>query len=293
MNPSVTEEKFKRVYVEIGNICNLQCSFCPEVEKRDFQIELEPFRKVLLQVREHTERVCFHLMGEPTFHPLFPQLVDIAHELSVKAEITTNGTRLAPEIEAALLKPAVVQVNFSLQSFFDNFPKADPQTYLQKIFSFTRQAMSVRPDLYINYRLWNLVSGETSINELVFCAIEREFGVSLNRRVDPGHRKSKRIVQRLYLHFDSRFEWPHLQKGVAKTSGSCYGTRTHVGIHADGSVVPCCLDKEAVISLGNVHEQDLSQILQGEKFLKIKKGFEQGVLVEELCQRCDYARRFN
>lgn len=288
------ETRFRKVYLEIGNICNLQCSFCPVVDREKHRLEQEQFRSILREIKPHTDRVCFHLMGEPLSHPQFAAFVGVAEEEGIPVEITTNGTLLNPAIEDALLRPGIHQVNFSLQSFFDNFPGVNPDTYLEKIFRFCQRALAERPDLYINFRLWNLTAGATEDvqNETLLKKIEARFGVEINRRVEPALRKSKKLTGRLYLHHDTRFEWPHPSHPERDSRGSCQGTRTHVGIHADGTVVPCCLDKEARLPLGKVGRQKFSDILGSPRFLAMRAGFEKNQLVEELCRRCDYSRRF-
>ena len=286
---------FQKIYLEIGNICNLQCSFCPEVERKKWQLNESDLRSLLEKVKEHAQFVCFHVMGEPLAHPQFPQFVRIAEMLQVPVEITTNGTLLSEVNQEALLNPIVRQVNFSLQSFFDNFPQANGVSYWQKIFAFTQLALTKRPELYINYRLWNLTSAdkEDQKNEALLQAIEQEFEVQINRNVDPRLRKSKKLLGRLYLHYDTRFRWPNPSDAKIREQGSCYGTRSHIAVHANGTVVPCCLDKEARIPLGNLLQDSLEEIMAGERFQKMRKGFETGHLVEDLCQRCDYATRFN
>lgn len=285
--------EFSKVYVEIGNICNLQCSFCPEVERKKFQMAEEELRKILLQVKPHAKRACYHLMGEPTGHPLFDRMVEVAVDVGLPLEITTNGT-MVQKFESALLLPIVHQVNFSLQSYLDNFPATSPEPYFEKILSFTELALEKRPDLFLNYRFWNLQDGEEldERNELFLAMVEKRFGVNLNRRVNPKLTKSKRVVGRLYLHYDTRFEWPSPTAPLLRTKGSCYGTRTQLGIHADGTVVPCCLDKEATIKLGNINTQSFEEILLSPRLLKMRSGFLRGELVEDLCQRCEYSTRF-
>lgn len=286
-------KRFKKIYLEISNICNLQCSFCPEVERSKFRIDEQVLRGRLRQVKALTERVCFHVMGEPLAHPGFAGLIKVAEEMEVPLEITTNGTLLNEILIEALLNPTVVQVNFSLQSFIDNFPKSTPETYLNKIFNFCRIAFERRPDLYINLRLWNLKKNEASVvNDFLISRIEREFSSLINRTVDPGFRKSKRVVNRLYLHFDSRFEWPHIDQEAKSYKGSCYGLRNHVAVLAGGEVVPCCLDKEASMNLGNIDVKPFAQIIDNSRAKRIREGFEIGELREELCQKCDYAQRF-
>lgn len=289
------EKRFKRVYVEIGNVCNLQCSFCPEVDRKKFRLDAVEFRKTLEQVKPFADVVCFHVMGEPLAHPEFAQFVEIAGALEIPVEITTNGTLLNVKSEAALLHPIVRQVNFSLQSFFDNFPQASAEKYLKNIFAFCHRAMQQRPELYLNFRLWNLTDEKThdSTNVAILEKIEEEFGVQINRNVDPAFRKSKNVKGRLYLHFDSRFEWPTPEAPEISQKGRCHGTISHIAIHADGTVVPCCLDKEANIALGKLSENSFSEIITNKKTLSMKQGFEKGELREDLCRRCNYIQRFN
>jgi radical SAM protein with 4Fe4S-binding SPASM domain len=286
--------RFTKVYVEIGNVCNLQCSFCPEVERGKDRMDEAQLRRVLREVKPYAERVTYHLMGEPLAHPEFTRFVDVAGEEGVPLEITTNGTLLKPASEAALLHPTVAQVNFSLQSFFDNFPNADPETYLKRIFTFCHRALAERPELYLNFRLWNLPRGsaEDALNERLLLRIESEFGAEVNRRLDLRMKKGKRLRGRLYLHYDSRFRWPSLADPELRQEGSCWGGRKQMAVHANGAVVPCCLDKEAKIGLGNLHEEGFAEILASPRAASLREGFEKGELREDLCRRCDYAMRF-
>lgn len=234
------------------------------------------------------------MMGEPLAHPDFAAFVAIAGEEGVSLEITTNGTLLTNEAIAALLSPAVVQVNFSLQSFLDNFPSADPSAYLEKVFAFCRRALAERPELYLNLRLWNLPPGtqRDQANEELLQKIEAAFGVNINRQVDSRRIKSKKLTGRLYLHYDTRFRWPDSRDPVLRTSGTCWGTRSHIGVHVDGTVVPCCLDKEARISLGNLNHATLAEVLASPRYQAMRRGFISGQLTEDLCRRCTYAERF-
>lgn len=288
---------FQKIYLEISNICNLQCSFCPVVERDKDSMGENSLRKYLEKIKNHTERVCFHLMGEPLGHKEFPQFVNIARAMGVSLEITTNGTLLNSLNQEALLSPAVVQVNFSVQSFFDNFPNADSTVYISKITDFAKVARECRPDLYVNFRLWNLDLEDKSDvrNESFIQHLEKTFATHINRTVDPAFKKSKKLRDRIYLHFDNRFEWPSASPIATnfRTRGTCYGTRTHIAVHTNGTVVPCCLDKEAHLPLGSLETQTLEDIIKSDRFMNMRKGFEQGQLVEDFCQRCTYIQRFS
>ena len=279
-----------RIYIEISNICNVQCSFCPIVE-RDKQI-LKPsdFLHIIKQAAPLAKEVCLHLMGEPLAHPEFQEIIDLCGE--TKVQITTNGLLINRHQDFILNSKNIRQVNFSLQSFKDNFPEKSMEPYLRDILGFSQEAFLRTPEMFINLRLWNQES-EASDNEEIYHFLESELGVQINRRIDVGGIKSKKLINRLYLHFDSRFEWPSLGLPYKSTKGRCHALTGHIGIHADGTVVPCCLDKEAQIPLGNCLKEGLIDILNSPRAKAMKEGFEQGILVEKLCQHCSYIKRFS
>jgi radical SAM protein with 4Fe4S-binding SPASM domain len=259
---------FKKVYLEISNICNVQCSFCPVVDKDKKLMDVFEFETALKEVAPVAEVVCLHLLGEPLAHPRFSEILDVCEKYPTQIDLTTNGILIKRYQERILRSPSIRQVNFSIQAYKDNFPERDLGPYLLPLFEFATSAHMLRPELYINFRLWNQQSNDSN-NEEVFSKIESHFHIAINRNVETGAIKSKRIWNRLYLHFD------------------------HIGIHADGTVVPCCLDKSGAINLGNVRQQSLQEILASERFVKMRDGFLKGVRVETFCQHCSFINRFD
>jgi radical SAM protein with 4Fe4S-binding SPASM domain len=286
-------KRFQKAYVEISNVCNLQCDFCPEVVRDKDIMGRELFERVIGEVAPLAEQVCFHLMGEPLTHPHFTDYVALCAERSLPVNITTNGTLLNEPRIAALLNPIVRQVNFSVHSFASNFPGQDIAPYLEKILDFTRRALVERPDLYINYRLWNLAGADEAKNAGIIARVEHAFGVALDKSVDVRWRKGRHVVGRLYLHFDTRFDWPNPSAPLQSDRGTCRALTSHVGILSDGTVVPCCLDKEGVIVLGDIKRKTLTAILAEERAEAMRRGFQEGRLVEDLCRRCTFISRFN
>lgn len=289
------QKRFHKINIEISNICNLQCSFCPEVQRTKKLMELSLFRRVIQQVAPLTEQVCFHLMGDPLIHPELAEFVAVCEEFGAPIFLVTNGVLLREKQAALLLNPAFRQVNFSLHSFSDNFPERDPSGYLERIFAYTERAFLERPDLYVNFRLWNLNDprGTGAQNREVLRRIEARFGVRVPEdEVDVRVQKSRKIKNRLYLHFDTEFTWPSLALPILGEEGRCYGLSTHFGILADGTVVPCCLDQEGRIPLGQIAERPILEILDDPRSRAIVEGFKRGKLVEDLCRRCQYIERF-
>lgn len=285
---------FERLYLEISNICNLQCTFCPEVLREKKIMSPADFRRYAMQAAPLTKQVCLHLMGEPLAHPQFREIMKICDELSLRVFLTTNGTLLKKYSEELLAWKSLDQINFSVHSYFANPEKLTLSDYLAPILEFCDKAAASNTNFYINLRLWNLekTNSQNDQNARVFSILEPHFGIPLNPSVDVRLNKSKKIINKTYLHFDTEFIWPDLTQPVRSTEGSCYGLRKQLAIHANGDVVPCCLDKERVLKLGNIHDDNLSAIIKSERAQKIKAGFERGELVEELCQKCQYADRF-
>ena len=292
---------FDRVYIEISNICNLQCDFCPEVERTKKIMSLDLFTKIIDELVGLTREVAFHLMGEPLAHPQLPFFLNHCQKVGMPVNLTTNGTLInVGSRQDAILNSSVRQINFSLQSYAANYPDRSLDQYLSHLVDFSLRAEVERPDMYINFRLWNKGSKEDTLldNRNYLDFIENAFASKISNKVDVGFRKSMHLRNRIYIHFDSRFEWPKLDQPIRSQKGFCYGLRNHFGIHADGTVVPCCLDKEAVLNLGKVDankESALSVLnaLKSERARKIRDGFSQFRLTEELCQRCDFIKRFD
>lgn len=287
-------KRFSKINIEISNICNLQCSFCPEVLREKKLMTLDLFQKIVQQAAPLTDQVCLHLMGDPLVHPRLEDFLQICEKAAVPVFFVTNGVLLRDKQAALLMSPALRQVNFSLHSFHDNYGDRNPDLYLERIFSYTERALELRPDLYINFRLWNLQApeGTGEHNRSMLERVLHRFQARLPEKLDVRRQKSVLLKGRLFLHFDTEFTWPSLDLPHLGTKGRCHGLSSHFGILVDGTVVPCCLDKEGMIPLGKVPDQNLEEILSSPRAVKILKGFREGRLEEPLCQHCPYIERF-
>lgn len=258
-------------------------------------MDLELFREAVKQVAPLTELICFHLMGDPLVHPQLVEMIEICDEYQANIFLVTNGVLMRPDKYELMLHQRFQQINFSLHSFFDNFPDKDPSNYLERIFGFTERALAERPNLYLNFRLWNLNDplGSQTPNTQMLREICQHFDFAMPNEIDVRKKKSINITQRLYLHFDTEFTWPSIDLPVLGTLGRCHGLSSHFGILVDGTVVPCCLDKEAAIDLGKIQDTPILDILGSRRAQDMIKGFRNGQLIERLCQRCQYIERFN
>ena len=297
------------VYIEITDSCNLHCSFCPcgtrsqNGDTSESQRNFMPtplFEKCIAGAQEiGAKNVFFHVLGEPTLHPGFVHYLKKLEQTTIKLTLTTNGTTIERTGRSILASPAVRQVNFSTHAYAE-LPREAAERYLQNVLDFCRIAAVERPDLYINLRLWNVGAAEaTPWNRYMLDRIRETFGVE----VTPGHfcsrHKSFNISGRIYLHEDTRFEWPGLdERREARDErrfvlGTCRALDTHVAILHDGRVVACCLDYSGQIMLGNIQEQSLADILEAPLARELREGFAQKELRHPLCKACSYCKRFD
>ena len=303
---SVHNPRFEKIYIEISNECNLACTFCPigqndspkaSTSSKTNHLSIQQFDWILNETKGMTKEYVLHVLGEPTTHPQLLECLDLAQKRAAAIQITTNGILIhRPEVEKSLLHASVRQVNFSLQSWVDNFKIENISTYLSRIFHFIEKALVQRPDLYINLRIWNESTNEERIlkNWHYLKPIGDFFQTDLTQiQTQVSFKKSRRLKNRVYLNFDSRFEWPKLDSAFQSKSGFCYGLKSHLAVLNDGRVVPCCLDSEGVIELGNLFESPLTTILSSDRARELRLGFDQHLRKEELCQKCSYINRFN
>ena len=276
-------KRFRKIYLEISNICNLHCSFCPGTKRVKRAMNEVEFSALLPKLQPWTDYLYFHLMGEPLCHPKLYTFLALAHDAGFKVILTTNGTKLASCAEQLLAAPGLHKVNISLHAFEANDLMIPFEQYLDDCFTFGKKAEG---KVLISYRLWNH-GGADAKNTQILENIHRYFPEPW---VD--ERRGIRIGQRVYLEHGDKFDWPALGAPVQSDKVFCYGTRDHIGVLCDGTVVPCCLDHEGDIALGNLFEQSLDEVMASPKAKAIYDGFTTGNAPEELCRRCGYATRF-
>lgn len=286
------KKRFKKVYIEITNVCNLSCNFCPKTERTAKFIDIDEFRHVLSEIRPFTDYIYLHLMGEPLLHPKLEQFLMEAENFGLKVNITTNGTLLSKQENVLLQSKALRQVNISLHSFEANEVNMTLFEYVESVLQFIQKAQKCS-NIISAVRLWNMDSeklqGANELNHKILELIESYFPQERSISEILSKEKQIKLGQRVYLNTAEKFQWPDINHSEAHDEVFCYGLRDQIGILVDGTVVPCCLDSEGIIALGNIYEQPFGDIIVCERSKKIYEGFSNRKAVEELCKKCHYA----
>lgn len=276
----------RKAYLEITNVCNLSCDFCPGTRRPAAFLSPEDFHTLAAKLRPHTQYLYLHLMGEPLLHPQLDAILVRAEALGFHVMLTTNGTLLGQRQNLLLSSPAVKKISVSLHSFEGN-QREGLADYLTGCLSFARAAG--RTGKKCALRLWNLgdAHGGGRLNGDILSALEEAFPPPWTEG-----RRGTTLAPNIFLEWGDRFDWPDLSAGDGQAPTFCYGLRDQAGVLVDGTVVPCCLDHEGDIPLGNLFQSSLEEILDSPRARAIYDGFSQGQAREPLCQTCGFARRF-
>ena len=258
--------RFKRIYIEITSTCNLRCSFCQETKRPPHFMSIEKFGHILDEIKPYTNYIYLHVKGEPLLHPELGTILGICSENGIRVNITTNGTLVRKNL-ATLMEHPVHQINISMHSADDN-SNVDLDEYVRDLI-YSCNEINAKTDTEISLRLWNTKTSPTLFGE-----------------------NNCRIRDRLYVNVRSPFEWPDLNSQYENPNGICQGLKTHMAILSDGTVVPCCLDGNGVIGLGNIFRQPLSDILNSERCVNMINSFRNRKACEPLCIHCSYKDRF-
>lgn len=287
-------KQFKKIYIEITNSCNLSCSFCTPNKNTNY-LSVDKFEHIVTEIKPFTDYVYLHILGETLLHPQLSTLLDLCDTNDIKVNITTNGTLIKKKELLLLTSTSLREVNFSLHCF-QELNEENKNDYLTNIFSFTEKALA--KGKIISLRLWNLDNDnnknlEVEKNRYILNEIEKQY--NLDYKIDEVFIKGQgiKIKQNLYLNFEREFVWPDLSNTYKNERGFCYALRTHLAILVDGTVVPCCLDTNGIIDLGNIYQMPLAEILKNDRLKKIYNGFSNKKAIEELCQKCSFKEKFD
>lgn len=276
---------FKKIYIEITNICNLKCKFCPETTRNKQFMSIENFEEIIKRISKFTNLVCLHVKGEPLLHNQLEEILNILEKYNLKANITTNGVLLKDKLNIIKNSKAVRQINISLHSSTQN--ELFSKQYLKDIFESVEKLQNV----IISYRLWNLKTiRENDVNSDIIQEISNYYNLQ-NLKEQLMQNEFFQIRDNIFINQDREFVWPNINNKPIIEKGRCLALKEQVAILVDGTVVPCCLDNDGDIPLGNILEETMEEILNKPKTIEIKKNFENQIITCSLCKTCGFLKR--
>lgn len=268
-----------RCYLEITNVCNLDCVFCPKTKRIKRRLTFDEFDLLTDKLKGQIQFLYFHLMGEPFLHPQLPEFIRLAKQKGMVPILTTNGTLWQHAHEVIEALPHKIQISLHSQEGNGN---EQLEGYVRDVMAFAQEA--AQQGIIVVLRLWNQGGYDTENEQILQWITQCQPQSWISRR------DGWKLVENLYIEYDRMFEWPDSSRSEFEEEDVfCYALRNQIGVLVDGSVVPCCLDHDGDICLGNLFEQSLDEILVSDRARKLYEGFTRHQAVENLCRRCGYA----
>jgi len=258
-------------------------------------MDLDFFESLIIQAKAYTKEIACHVVGDPLTLTNLSEYLEIIHTYGLKAILTTSGYFLKKHSYDTLFHPCVKQINISLNSFNKNDTSLTFEQYITPVLLLCQEKLKREEELFVNLRVWNLdeMMSEHAFNEILFSKLSEAFDRKLDLdNVYKERPRSIRLASKILIHFDNYFEWPSL-KNRDYGDGTCQGLESHIAILANGKVLPCCLDCDGIIELGDLHEKSLSEIVHSRRATAMREGFKENRAVEELCRKCSYKERFS
>lgn len=272
----------RKAYVEITNTCNLACPFCHGTARPPRVMPPEDFFVIAGKLRPYTEYIYLHLLGEPLTHPKLKEILEICRALGYKVTVVTNGTLIESAADTLASCGCLYKICFSLHAFEANALPVSLESYLGPILDFAERSAAAGT---INVlKLWN-GGGQNAMNDAILRAVSARFGAPLSP-ARGGYTAAKNV----FIDMADRFRWPDAAAPEAPPR-FCMALRDQLGVLADGTAVPCCLDAEGTLALGNLLTDSVEEILHCKRAVRLTEGFSQGKAAEDLCKRCDFAKR--
>lgn len=276
---------FKKIYIEITNICNLKCKFCPETNRNKEFMSLEKFEEIISKIHKYTNLVCLHVKGEPLLHNELEAILKVLEKYNLKTNITTNGTLIKKKLEIIKNSKAVRQINFSIHSIRQN--ENIDKKYLQEIL----ESVEELENIIISYRLWDMKNfNENNTDADIIRILEDYYGV-FNLKQHLNEKNFFKLKKNIFINQDMEFTWPDINGKNIIEKGKCLALKDQIAILVDGTVVPCCLDNNGDIPLGNIFEEKIDEILNKPKSITIRKNFESSIITCDLCRTCGFLKR--
>lgn len=278
------KKRFKKIYIEITNRCNLNCSFCGK-NKRDYRdMSLLEFELVINKIKRYTDYIYLHVKGEPLLYDNLDSLLSICDNTNIKVNITTNGVFLKERLAILMNHFCIRQINISLHS------ENNKKSYFLDVFS-SGKVLSTK--MFISYRIWDLKDYKLNKKSTEIVDKIIEFYNLSPVIVDKLYNdKNIKIASNTFVNKENIFTWPDVDNDIL-VDGFCYGLKTHIAILSNGDIVPCCLDANGEIKLGNIFEDTLDVVLNGDTYKSLLKSFEDNKALHPLCKSCNFKNRFN
>ena len=251
-------------WLDITSICNLRCIMCPQAKglaKRQAKMPIETFKGIIDGVCENHPQIKLYLSGEPLLHDNLFDMIEYASAKRCQTEIHTNATLLTEEISKRLLSSSLTFITFSFDGCSPEiYEQLRPPAKFEKVKSNIKRYLDLRRKgggcgPHTTVEIIRMKDTKSQIQE--FVGEWKTSGVDSVNITD--------YMTWLGSVNDSRVE--NFPNHGYRPCGEPFN---HGCILSDGTVVPCCMDVNGKMPLGNINEASFREIWLGDEYSRLR-----------------------
>ncbi len=277
--------------------CNLRCPECPS-GLRSFtrptgMLSSDLFRSVIDQLAPTLNYLTFYFQGEPYLHPQFLELVQYASRKKIYTATSTNAHFLKEDLAEATVKSSldrlIISIDGTTQDTYQSYRMGGS---LEKVIKGTRNIIYWKKKLksktpHVIFQFLVVKPNEHQIPEVYKLA--SELGVDqvvLKTAQIYDYKSGSSLIpaQHQYSRYKINEDGSYSIKN--KLLNHCWKMWHSCVITWDGKVVPCCFDKDAHYTLGDLASNSFSEIWQSDKYNQFRASLLQSRSEIEICKNC-------
>lgn len=283
--------------VEPTTSCNLGCPECPSGLKQFTrpvgEMEEELYRKLVDELANDLLYLYFYFQGEPYLHPRFTELVRYAADKRIYTVTSTNAhfltERKAEETVRSGLSRILISVDGTTQETYSQYRIHGS---LDKVLEGTRRLVEARKRLrsstpHIVWQFLVVRHNEHQVQDAKQMAKalgvdDIRFKTAQIHDYHQGHPliPTTETFSRYRQKTDGSWEIKN------KLENQCWKLWHSAVMTWDGKIVPCCFDKDAQYTMGNMQQQTFRQIWNSEPYHAFRQRLLQSRKAIDICTNC-------
>lgn len=286
------------VSVEPTTACNLRCPECPTgtqtLRRKSGNLDMDGFKQIIRKLPVETSYLTLYFQGEPFLNKHFFEMVAYAKLRKMYVATSTNGHFLSEGHVNEILNSGIDKIIISLDG-------ANEETYrlyrrggefeevvkgIKTLVRRKRETGKLHPLIVVQFLVFR--HNEHQIKEMNHLA--RSLGVDIlefktAQHYDPDGGDA--MVTRLEKYSRYRKNISGHYELKKKQGNRCRRMWTSCVITWNGHVVPCCYDKDAEYSYGNLFNTGFEEIWNGETARAFRRQLNKSRKDMKICSNCD------